>query len=467
MELTITPAVFIFEKEGKLRDVYKISRKIGDGAFSSVRRIKLRSTMEKRAVKTVHKKSICTEEERQMVFTEVSILKSIDHPNIIRLHEFYQDDKNYYIITEFCSGGELFERIISAGTMSEVTAARYMQQILSALVYLHDRKIAHRDLKPENLLMSSPSAEASIKVIDFGSSHVFTPGEVMTQRVGTPYYIAPEVLRHQYTEKCDLWSAGVIMYILLCGFPPFGGNTDKEILHKVSIGRYSFPSPEWDSISFEAKDLIEKMMNVNYNARISAKDSLAHPWLQNATRTHLNPEYASPLLRNLQNFRAKQKLKKATLNFISAQLTTKEEREEMIELFKSLDIDQNGTLSKDEVKIGFTKMFGHTVEDIDGEIERIVKEVDANHSGEIDYTEFISAALSRQQLLSKQRLEIAFKTFDIDNSGAIDADELKAVLGKYNNFDDSFWHELIRECDLNGDGVIDLAEFTKMMLSAF
>ena len=138
----------------------------------------------------------------------------------------------------------------------------------------------------------------------------------------------------------------------------------------------------------------------------------------------------------------------------------------MIELFKSLDIDQNGTLSKEELKIGFTKMFGHTVEDIDGEIERIVKEVDANHSGEIDYTEFISAALSKQQLLSKQRLEIAFKTFDIDNSGAIDADELKAVLGKYNNFDDSFWHELIRECDLNGDGVIDLAEFTKMMLSA-
>ena len=200
----ISQSDFIYEREGKLRDFYKISRKIGEGAFSSVRRIKHRSSGEKRAVKTIHKKSIRTEEERQMVFTEVSILKNLDHPSILRLHEFYQDEKNYYIITEYCAGGELFERIISAGNISEPVAADYMQQILSVLIYLHDRKIVHRDLKPENLLMSSTAKEAGIKVIDFGSSHVFATGEIMTQRVGTPYYIAPEVLRHEYTEKCDI-----------------------------------------------------------------------------------------------------------------------------------------------------------------------------------------------------------------------------------------------------------------------
>ena len=277
MDLVVNSSDFVFEREGKLRDVYKISRKIGDGAFSSVRRIKMRSTGERRAVKTIHKKSIRSEEERQMVFTEVSILKVLDHPNIIRLHEFYQDQKNYYIITEFCSGGELFDRIVTAGSISESVAATYMQQILSVLVYLHDRKIAHRDLKPENLLMNHQDADASIKVIDFGSSHKYVDNEIMTERVGTPYYIAPEILRHEYTEKCDVWSAGVIMYVLLCGFPPFGGNTDKEILHKVAIGKYSFPSPEWDGISFEAKDLIEKMMNLNTFIRISARDALAHP----------------------------------------------------------------------------------------------------------------------------------------------------------------------------------------------
>lgn len=256
------------------------------------------------------------------------------------------------------------------------------------------------------------------------------------------------------------------MYVLLCGFPPFGGNTDKEILHRVAIGKYSFPSPEWDGISFEAKDLIEKMMNTNDRLRISAREAISHPWLQNANRPHVNPEYASPILRNMQNFRAKQKLKKATFNFISSQLITKDEREEMTELFKSLDIDQNGTLSREELIQGYTKLFGNSFENIESEVERIMVEVDINKSGSIDYSEFISAAINRQQLLSKQRLEAAFKTFDIDNSGAIDADELKVVLGKYHNYDDSFWQELIKECDLNGDGVIDLSEFTKMMLNS-
>ena len=465
MDLIISPADFIFEKEGKLRDVYKIGQKLGDGAFSTVRKLKVRETGEKRALKSIHKKSLQSEEERQTVFTEVGILKTLDHPNIVRLHEFYQDEKNYYIITELCTGGELFDRIISAESISEAVAAEYMRQLLSVLIYLHDRNIAHRDLKPENLLMVNASRESPIKVIDFGSSKVYRPGEVMHERVGTPYYIAPEVLRNQYTEKCDVWSAGVIMYIMLCGFPPFGGVSDKEIMHKVSLGKFSFPSPEWDNISFEAKDFIERLVNPNEVTRLTARQALAHPWLMNADRVHINPEYAAPLLRNLQNFSAKQKLKKATLNFISSQLITNEERAEMTEIFRSLDTDQNGTLSKEELKQGFLKYFGSSFENIDSEIDRIMIETDINRSGEIDYTEFISATLSRQQLLSKQRLEAAFKTFDLDQSGGIDADELKAVLGKYHTYQDSFWQELINECDLNGDGVVDLNEFMKMMLA--
>ena len=466
MDLIINPADFVFERAGKLRDVYKIGQKIGDGSFSTVRKLKARDTGEKRALKSIHKKSLQSEEERLSVFTEVSILKTLDHPNILRLHEFYQDEKNYYIITELCIGGELFERIISANNISEGVAAEYMRQLLSVLVYLHDRNIAHRDLKPENLLMVNASRDSPVKVIDFGSSKVYSPGEIMQERVGTPYYIAPEVLRNHYTEKCDVWSAGVIMYIMLCGFPPFGGASDKEIMHKVSIGKFSFPSPEWDNISFEAKDFIERLVNINETTRLTAREALSHPWLMNADRVHVNPEYVAPLLRNLQNFRAKQKLKKATLNFISSQLTTNEERSEMTEIFKSLDTDQNGTLSKEELKQGFLKCFGTSLENIDEEIDRIMIEADINRSGEIDYTEFISATLSRQQLLSKQRLEAAFKIFDLDQSGGIDADELKAVLGKYHTYQDSFWQELINECDLNGDGVIDLAEFMKMMLSS-
>lgn len=465
MDLVITQASFVIEREGKLRDTYKIGNKIGQGAFSSVRRLKHRETLEKRVVKTIHKKFITSEEEHRTVLTEVSLLKTLDHPNIVRLHEFYQDEKNYYIITEFCSGGELFERIISNRSLSESIAATYMEQIFSVLIYLHDRNIVHRDLKPENLMMSSNEMNSRVKVIDFGSAQEFIKGTFMTDVVGTAYYIAPEVLKKQYTEKCDIWSCGVILYIMLCGFPPFGGNNDREILQKVSVGRVSFPSPEWDSISFEAKDLIQKMLNLNIAQRITAREALSHTWMHNASRVFMNVDYASPLLRNLQNFRGHQKLKKATLNFISSQLTTFEEREELTLLFKTLDNDQNGTLSKHELKRGFVKVFGNKVEDIDGEVDRIMKEVDLNKSGEIDYTEFIAAVINRQQLLSKHRLELAFNSFDLDNNGTIDASELKAVLGKYTKYDDSFWRELIRECDSNGDGVIDLGEFTRMMLS--
>ncbi|OMJ67989.1 hypothetical protein SteCoe_34693 [Stentor coeruleus] len=487
MSFKVAASDFIYEKTGKLRDVYKISKKVGEGAFSSVRRIKHRVTGEKRAVKTVHKKSLRTEEEKNMVFNEVAILRSLDHPGIIKLHEYYQDELNYYIITEFCSGGELFERILNQGCISESVAAEYMKQIFSILIYLQERGVVHRDLKPENFLLSGPEETAYLKLIDFGSSQFCTPGEIMTSKVGTPYYIPPEVLRKHYNYKCDLWSAGVLMYILLCGYPPFGGNTDQEILKKVSIGRFSFPSPEWDEVSFEAKDLIEKLLNTDLTRRYDARQALAHSWIANASTLPLNRANASQLLHNLKNFRSEQMLKKATIGFITSQLATKNEREEMMELFRSLDTDNSGTLSAKEIKEvfrsldtdnsgtlsakeikeGFRLLFGSEINDIDTEVEKIMKQVDLDGSGEIEYSEFVSATLSRQQLLSKERLEMAFMAFDLDGSGTITANELKEVLGKHHSYQEDMWSKLIAEADFNGDGVIDLTEFTKMMLAAF
>ena len=467
MDFPISSSDFIFENRGKLRDVYKISKKIGEGAFSSVRRIKHRVTGEKRAVKTIHKKSLRTEEEKQMVFNEVSILRSLDHPNIIKLHEYYQDDMNYYIITEYCGGGELFERILAQGTISESTAAEYMRQIFSILVYLEEKKVAHRDLKPENFLLSSTEPDAYLKLIDFGSSSPYNPGEIMTSKVGTPYYIPPEVLRKNYNHKCDIWSAGVVMYILLCGYPPFGGNTDQEILKKISAGRFSFPSPEWDDISFESKNLIENLLNMDVLRRYDARQALSHSWITNASRIPINRSSASMLFRNLRNFRSEQMLKKATIGFITSQLSTKAEREEMMDLFKSLDTDNSGTLDANELKQGFSLLFGNEINNIDQEIESIMKQVDLDGSGTIEYSEFVSATLNRQQLLSKERLEMAFKAFDLDGSGTITANELKEVLGRSHHYEDEVWNRLIAEADLNGDGVIDLSEFTKMMLANF
>ena len=462
--LRISGGEFVTEKRGKLRDTYRIGKKLGEGAFGSVRKITHRVTGETRAVKTIHKKNLRSEEERQTFFNEVSVLRSIDHPNVLKLYEFYQDDKNYYLITEFCSGGELFDRIINSGHFSEALAARYMKQILSVVAYCHERNIVHRDLKPENFLLDTAEEDANLKVIDFGTAQFFTQGVHMTQKFGTPYYIAPEVLRKNYTHLCDIWSAGVNMYILLCGFPPFGGQTDEQILKRVAVGRYPFPSPEWDSISFEAKDLISRMLDMDLARRITATEALQHPWLDNASRTPINTNTAKALFQNLKNFRTERKLQKATLSFIISQLSTKQDREEMLELFKSLDKDSSGTLSKAELVEGFSLIFENHVEDVENEVDSIIAQVDVNQSGEVDYSEFVLATMNKQKLLSKEKLEAAFKTFDLDSSGAISADELKAILGRYHTYDDSMWQEIIREVDTNGDGVIDLREFTEMML---
>lgn len=462
--LKVSGADFVTEKKGKLRDSYRIGNKLGDGAFGSVRKITHRVTGEIRAVKTIHKKNLRSEEERHTFFNEVSVLRSLDHPNILKLYEFYQDDKNFYLITELCSGGELFDRIISHGSFTEAMGANYMNQILSVTAYCHDRNVVHRDLKPENFLLDTTAEDANLKVIDFGTAQFFTAGTPLTSKFGTPYYIAPEVLKCHYDEKCDVWSAGVNMYILLCGYPPFGGSNDDQILKKISVGRFAFPSPEWDFISFEAKDLITKMLTFEPSRRISAREALQHPWLNNASHTPINTDTARGIFTNLQSFRSEQKLQKATYAFISSQLATKKEREEMIELFKVLDTDHSGTLSRQELVEGFNNLYSDEVEDIEAEVDRIMGQVDTDGSGEIDYSEFVAASMNRNKLLSRERLEAAFKAFDIDGSGTISADELKALLGKNHAYGDDMWVDIIREVDQNGDGVIDLREFTEMML---
>lgn len=462
--VVVTSGDFVKERVGAIRDTYRIGNKLGDGAFGSVRKITHRVTGDVRAVKTIHKKSLRTAEEQATFFNEVSVLRALDHPNILKLFEFYQDDTNYYLITEFCAGGELYDRIINAGFFSEAMAARIMKQILSCVMYCHSRGVVHRDLKPENFLFESVASNSPIKVIDFGTAQFFTPGEPLTAKFGTPYYIAPEVLRKRYNEKCDIWSAGVNLFILLCGFPPFGGNSDEQILKKVSAGKFTFPSPEWDEISAGAKDLITQMLNPDPALRPSAREALSHPWLNQASDQPLNPITASSIFRSLQSFKTERTLQKATLTFIASQLSTNAEKADMISIFQSLDSDHSGTLSRTELIQGFEQLFGSQIEDVEGEVDRIMAEVDTDRSGEIDYTEFAIATMNRQKMLSREHMEAAFRAFDLDGNGTISKDELRTLLSGNHHYSEEVWEGIVKEVDQNGDGVIDFKEFVDMMM---
>lgn len=197
---------------------------------------------------------------------EIEILKEVKHPHIIELIEVYEDERYLHLITELCSGGELFDRIIaktqsSEGHFSEHDAAVLVRDILDAIKYCHEKGIVHRDLKPENFLFLTEADDAPVKIIDFGlSRHDDTDLGVMVTKVGTPYYVAPEVLKREYTNSCDIWSIGVITYILLCGYPPFYGDSDTQIFESVRVGKFDFPSPEWDDISQAAKDFVIEML---------------------------------------------------------------------------------------------------------------------------------------------------------------------------------------------------------------
>lgn len=200
---------------------------------------------------------------------------------MIKLYEYFEDAENVYLVNELCTGGELFDRIIKNEYFNEEMAAKIFKQILMALNYCHQVNIVHRDLKPENFLFESPDDDSDLKIIDFGLSKILDGGRLqrMKTRAGTPYYISPEVLTGNYDMSCDMWSAGCMLYILLCGYPPFYGDNNQEILQMVSRGVFDYDGEEWDDISNEAKDLINKLI-VRPERRMTAAEALQHPWLR-------------------------------------------------------------------------------------------------------------------------------------------------------------------------------------------
>jgi calcium-dependent protein kinase len=282
----------------------------------------------------------------------------------------------------------------------------------------------------------------------------------MNKVSGTPYYIAPEVLFEKYDEKCDIWSCGVIMYIMLCGYPPFNGENDNEILNRIKTGKYVYPEEEWDNVSDEAKDLISKMLTFSPTDRYSASQCLGHTWLTEHNKKKVDVNFSIRALSNMKKFHAERKLQQAALTYIVNHLLSKEEKNELLELFQSFDKNGDGVLTKEEIFDGYKSILGEV--EAEKEVERIMNEMDLDKNGSIDYNEFVMAATNRQKVLNKEKLEATFKMFDKDGNGSISLEEIRSTLG--NNFtDQKALENIIKEVDSNGDGEISLAEFKEIM----
>jgi calcium-dependent protein kinase len=281
-QIVINKSNFISYKTGSITKEYTFGKSLGSGSFGTVRLATHKLTGQTRAVKILKK----SEQDEEKLFLEVDILSKLSHPNIMLIYEFFDDNTNFYIVSEFCSGGELFDTISEKGIFTEKEAASIMKQIISAVCYSHTNNIVHRDLKPENILLEEKSNDPIIKIIDWGGARYFIKNKKMTKVSGTPYYIAPEVLNEIYDEKCDIWSCGVILYILLCGYPPFNGETDTDIMKAVKKGSFEFPAEEWSTVSKNAKDLVAKMLTYDPKNRYTAIQCLSHDWFKKYHELH-------------------------------------------------------------------------------------------------------------------------------------------------------------------------------------
>merc|ERR1719454_2050797 len=453
---------FIIDNNGKLQEFYDMDKKkLGEGSYGSVCKGTNKSTGAPRAVKSISKEHMKNLERFKQ---EIAIMKMMDHPNIIKLYESFEDRKNIYLVMELCMGGELFDRIIDAGHFTEVQAAILMQQIIRAIYYLHENHVCHRDLKPENFLFTTkePLEKCALKIIDFGLACKFDQNSVLSTKAGTPYYVAPQVLAGKYDHLSDLWSCGVIMYVLLCGYPPFFGETDAEVLSKVRLGNFSFNAADWKNVSEDAKNLIRMLLKMNPRDRYTAEQALNHEWIKNKAPKAADVNLQSNFVDNLRQFRGQNKLKKAALHVIAGQLN-EDQIKILRETFMALDHNGDGQLTVNEMKEGIKKA---GLKEIPADLQQIMQDVDSDGSGVIDYTEFLAATLDKRVYMKEDVCWSAFRVFDRNGDGKISQDELKAVLGDTDvtgTLGKGLAEQLMGEVDGNGDGVIDFEEFMAMM----
>ena len=468
---------FIQMKQKSLFDEYEIKEKLGEGAYGCVYKVIQKSTGIIRAVKAIKRKHV----DSTAFGNEIGILKTVDHPNIIRLYECYFDNNYYYMVEEFCSAGDLYDYIRKQKHFSEKKAANIMNQLLSAVNYLHTKHIVHRDLKPENIVFIKTGKEDSkvnnvstngsniqgetddifIKLIDFGTSVHLKNGN-LTQELGTIYYIAPEVFKGSYNEKADIWSYGIILYIMLCGHPPFCGKKEEDIKEKIIHSPLQFLPKDFKKVSNEAINYVKQLLTYDPKKRPTAYEAIENKWLTNLIKSEDEGDniLQAEVLDNLAKFTSAVTLQKATLSFIANQVSMNEEIKNLKEEFDKIDDNKDGMISREELIKCMETLHPH--EEAVKKANEIFEEIDFNNDGSINFSEFLTVNMKKEKICNEDILQKAFKLFDLDGNGFITIDELKETipLEIQNN---QQWIDIVKEVDQDGDCQISFDEFKIMM----
>ena len=424
---------------------YKILSKLGSGSFGKVYLAQNKFTKEKVALKQIKKsnKDLLSDGE---IKDEIEILKTLDHPDIVRIIESFNTKDSYVLVTEYCEGGELFDQV--KNQLSETQIAVIFKQLLSGLAYLHSHNIVHRDLKLENILIqdiekSKTTGEElfNIKIIDFGTARIFDNKKRKPQSiVGSSYYIAPEVLKQKYNKECDLWSVGVILYMFIVGHAPFDGVDDDEITDNIQKGVYRKDDKRWKKASKEVKDLIQKLLVYQPKKRLTALQALKHPWFKitdsNILYDNVPQNDVVECIKNLLTYNIRSKLEELVLAYIIHNIPRPKEAKSAIKLFKLTNEVGDGKLLKKELKKTLLLFVSEKFLDKYNFEEQFTL-IDGEKKGYINYEEFLRACLNRKK-------------------------KMKSFFG--NKVDDATFQSIFDEIDSDKDGKINFKDFKAMML---
>ncbi len=448
---------FIGVHSEKIDKYYKFIKELGHGSYGHVYRCQSISDGNVYACKKFDKKII---KNKERLKTEVGLLRTTDHPNIIKLYEIFEDKRYLYLIMEECSGGELFARLAKNAKnnkmYTEKDAAKMMKQILEAMNYLHYHGVCHRDLKPENILLSSVEENSQLKLIDFGLSKIVKAmDDIIKGKVGTLYYMAPEVILGDYNEKCDVWSCGVILYIMLSGNPPFYDNNEEKLKEKIINIEYNFNLPIFSKVSEDAKDLLRQIF-VNKDVRPTISDILNSTWVKenapNASSENLNIDWG-----HIQKYSKLNLVQKSVINFRAFHMST-DEAQQFIDTFKLIDENSDGVLTLEEIQNGI-KNCKLNVNMNEKEVEKLFNDMDIDKNGLVNYTEFLSALMDYEKNIKKEHLLECFRKYDSDGSGKIDFKEFCKILCPQNDGEQKELKDLYNKFDKDRDGEIDVCEF--------
>lgn len=439
---------------------YDLGRELGRGEFGVTYLCTDVSSGEKFACKSISKKKLRTAVDIEDVKREVEIMRHLPkHSNIVTLKDTFEDDQAVHIVMELCEGGELFDRIVARGHYTERAAAGIMKTIVEVVQMCHKHGVMHRDLKPENFLFANKKETSALKAIDFGLSVFFKPGEQFNEIVGSPYYMAPEVLKRNYGPEVDVWSAGVILYILLCGVPPFWAETEQGVAQAIIRSVIDFKRDPWPKVSDNAKDLVKKMLDPDPKRRLTAQGVLDHPWIQNAKKAP-NVPLGETVKARLKQFSVMNKLKKRALRVVAEHLSV-EEVAGIKEAFDMMDTSNRGKINLEELRVGLLKLGQHIS---DADLQILMEAADVDGDGALNYGEFVAVSVHLKKMGNDEHLHKAFAFFDQNQSGYIEIEELRDAL---NDEPDTNSEEVIiaimHDVDTDKDGRISYEEFAAMM----